>query len=331
MHGAGEQDAAEVEDDEDQRGVGEDFVQVLPDATFALLLWTTAPYGRHVREAGLAALAVSFGMLAFWMGVIAAGLTSYYSWRVIFMTFHGKFRGEPEVLKKAHDSPAVMLIPLILLAVGAVFAGGLFKSDFVGEGALTFWGDSLPAGPYAEANYGETHGPDAGERAAEHGVELSPAETASLEAAASAEDHGEAAGEHGGHHPPTWVLFTPLAVTVAGFAIAWWFYILNAGLPARIAARGGPLHAFLYNKWYFDEIYDFVFVRGARALGDLFWKIGDKRLIDGLGPDGVARSAFAGAKRIAQVQSGYLYHYAFVMLIGLLALTLWLVAGAGVQ
>ncbi|PWE17255.1 NADH-quinone oxidoreductase subunit L [Marinicauda salina] len=273
---------------------------------------------------------VSFGMLAFWMGVIAAGLTSYYSWRVIFMTFHGKYRGEPEVLKKAHDSPGVMLIPLILLAVGAVFAGGAFKSDFVGEGALTFWGESLPAGPYAEANYGETHAPDAGERAAEHGVALSEAETASLEAATSAEDHA-AEGEHGGHHPPTWVLFTPLGVTVLGFAIAYWFYILNAGLPARIAARGGPLHAFLYNKWYFDEIYDFVFVRGARALGDLFWKIGDKRLIDGLGPDGVARSAFAGAKRIAQVQSGYLYHYAFVMLIGLLALTLWLVAGAGVQ
>jgi NADH-quinone oxidoreductase subunit L len=100
---------------------------------------------------------------------------------------------------------------------------------------------------------------------------------------------------------------------------------------ARIAARGGPLHSFLYNKWYVDEIYHFVFVRGAKGLGDLFWKIGDVRIIDGFGPNGVAGSTLAAARRIAKAQSGYLYHYAFVMLIGVLGLLLWAQFGAGGQ
>lgn len=100
---------------------------------------------------------------------------------------------------------------------------------------------------------------------------------------------------------------------------------------ARIAARGGPLHAFLYNKWYFDEIYHFIFVRGAKGLGDLFWKVGDMRIIDGFGPNGVAGSTLAAAKRLAKAQSGYLYHYAFVMLIGVLGLLLWAQFGAGGQ
>ena len=141
---------------------------------------------------------------------------------------------------------------------------------------------------------------------------------------------GEHAGEHAGHHPPVWVLFTPVGVTLLGFLLAVWFYLMRPELPGRIAARGGPVHAFLSNKWYFDEIYHFVFVRGARGLGDLFWKVGDVKIIDGLGPNGIARTVMAGAKRISRVQTGYLYHYAFVMLIGVLGLTLWLVFRAGV-
>jgi NADH-quinone oxidoreductase subunit L len=275
-----------------------------------------------------------FGMFAFWIGVLAAGLTSFYSWRLIFMTFHGKHRGDPEHLKHAHESGWPMLVPLILLAVGAVFAGALFKSDFVGKGALTFWGDSLPAGPYAEYNYGE-YAPEgepalvevaAGSQEADGGGAVDGA--ADGEHSAADGDHGE--GEHGGHHPPVWVLVIPVGATLIGFGAAWFFYIANAGLPARIAANNGPIHTFLYNKWYFDELYDAVFVRGTRALGDLFWKVVDMRIIDGFGPNGVAATAMAGARRIARMQSGYVYHYAFFMLIGVLGLALWIVARAGV-
>jgi NADH-quinone oxidoreductase subunit L len=287
---------------------------------------------------------VAFGMFAFWIGVIAAGLTSFYSWRLIFMTFHGKHRGKEEVLKHAHESGPVMVIPLVLLAIGALFAGMAFKSDFVGKGALTFWEESLPAGPYAEGNYGHLVEGYGQSHADEHGVELSEAEAASLEAAMSddeahsaqehavsaADDHGDAHdGEHAGHHPPTWVLFAPVAVTLLGFALAWYYYMANPELPRRIAEKSGPLHRFLLNKWYVDEIYNATFVRATRGLGDLFWKFGDQKIIDGLGPNGIAATAMSSARRIAKLQSGYLYHYAFVMLIGVLGLALWLIAGAG--
>ena len=283
---------------------------------------------------------IAFGMSAFWIGVIAAGLTSFYSWRLIFMTFHGKFRGEKEVIDHAHESPPVMMIPLVLLAVGAIFAGVAFKDQFVGRNAFTFWEEALPAGPYAEGNYGEAY---AAEQAAAIIDGHSEAEAASHDVAVDAGDHGapsEAAahgedtghdgeGEHHGHHPPTWVLWTPLFVTITGFLLAWIFYVRFEGFGARLAARDGPLHRFLLNKWYFDEIYNFIFVRGAQALGDLFWKIGDRRIIDGLGPNGFAASALAAARRLSKAQSGYLYHYAFVMLIGVVALTLWAMMGAG--
>ena len=264
---------------------------------------------------------VSFGMLAFWIGVFAAFLTSFYSWRLIFMTFHGEHRGDKESLKHAHESPAVMLIPLVLLAIGAVFAGGAFKSDFVAKGALTFWGESLPAGPYAEGNYGYTlqDGPDGSMAQGDVG---------------SGDSHGEGgepeSGEHGGHHPPTWVLILPVAVTALGFVLAYYFYIMKPEIPRRMGENPGPLHRFLQNKWYVDELYQATFVRGTALLGDAFWKIGDKRAIDGLGPNGVAGTVMAGARRIARLQSGYVYHYAFVMLIGVLGLALWLIAGAGV-
>jgi len=264
---------------------------------------------------------VTFGMLAFWIGVIAAALTSFYSWRLIFMTFHGTYRGEKKVLDHAHESPLVMLVPLILLAVGAVFAGGAFRADFVAKDAGSFWGESLPPGPYYEGNYASGY-PDAS-GGAETGAAVESAGHGEADA------HGED-GEHAGHHPPTWVLFAPFTATLLGFLLSFWFYVTKEGLPARIAARGGPLHAFLYNKWYVDEIYEATIVRGTRALGDLLWKGGDRTVIDGFGPNGAAASVLAGARRIARLQSGYLYHYAFVMLIGVLGLAVWLIARAGV-
>ncbi len=259
---------------------------------------------------------------AFWIGLIAAGLTSFYSWRLIFMTFHGtpkwahaavghdpqddhahhahdhasgaqiETHSEPDVSHghdahghgdhTPHESPLVVIVPLLLLAVGAVFAGGVFAEKFIGAERAEFWRGAIFT---LKSNH-------------------------VLDASAG----------------PAWEVWAPLTITGIGFVLAWFFYILNEGMGARIAGRNGPLHAFLYNKWYFDELYDVVFVRGAKALGDLFWKGGDQKIIDGLGPDGVAAVSEAVGRGAGRIQSGYVYHYAFVMLLGvagLLTFALW--------
>ena len=119
---------------------------------------------------------------------------------------------------------------------------------------------------------------------------------------------------HGEHHEfPTWVIWAPLTVTVTGFLLAVIFYLWQPGAPKALAK--GPAHAFLYNKWFFDEIYDFIFVKGARALGDLFWKVGDQKIIDGLGPDGIAATSRFASRQVRKVQTGFVYHYSFIMLI----------------
>jgi NADH-quinone oxidoreductase subunit L len=228
---------------------------------------------------------------AFWCALSAAFLTSFYSWRLAFMTFLGTYRGNPDAHQDdhapgdhhgqaahalpadgsapAHESPWVMLGPLFVLAAGAIFSGAIFAPYLMGHGAPEFWGGSVPL-------------------------------------------H---AGEHA--HPPGWVIWAPLIVTAAGFLIAVMFYVLRPGV-ARLMARG-PVWAFLYNKWYFDEIYDFIFVKGARALGDLFWKVGDQKLIDGLGPDGMASLSNFFSRRLRRLQTGYVYHYSFLMLIAAVA------------
>jgi NADH-quinone oxidoreductase subunit L len=228
-----------------------------------------AAYGSH----GIGA------QFAFWCGVSAAMLTSFYSWRLAFMTFEGKFRPNPHAqgheaeahheapadgAAPAHESPWVMLAPLLVLAAGAAFAGVLFAPYFLGEHAEGFWREAIPF-------------------------------------------------HHGEHEFPDWVIWAPLTVTLIGFAGAVIFYLWKPGLPRHFA--GGPAHAFLYNKWFFDEIYDFIFVKGARALGDLFWKVGDQKIIDGLGPDGVASSSRFLSRQVRKLQTGYVYHYSFLMLI----------------
>jgi NADH-quinone oxidoreductase subunit L len=242
-----------------------------------------------IIEAAYAAGDGGGAQFAFWCGVVAALLTSFYSWRLMFMTFEGKFRGgahghghddahhAPAEVKHsdgrapAHESPWIMLTPLIVLACGAVFAGLAFAPHFIGELAEPFWRHAVPM-------------------------------------------------HHGGHHDfPAWVIWAPLAVTVTGFVLAVFFYLLNQGLGARIAAAGGPIHAFLYNKWYFVEIYDFIFVKGARALGDLFWKVGDQKIIDGAGPDGFAAASRFASRQLRKLQTGYVYHYSFLMLIAAVA------------
>ncbi len=285
--------------------------------------------------------------LAFWVGVVAALMTSFYSWRLLFMTFEGAYRGgahghahgdhgeegAPKPDKHAsaahdghhhapakpgaapaHESPWVMLAPLFVLAFGAVFAGVAFAPYFIGEHAAAFWRHALvlPGAHEAAAAVGE-HAATAGEHAA----------AASGEHAAEAGAHAEA---EGGHHVPTWVLWGPFVVTMMGFLIAVPTYLLNQNVGARLAKVFGPLHAFLYNKWYFDEIYNFVFVKGARAIGDLFWKVGDQKIIDGLGPNGVAWVAKFTGRQMRKLQTGYVYHYSFLMLAGVVgfgAFAIW--------
>jgi NADH-quinone oxidoreductase subunit L len=223
-----------------------------------------------------------FGHYAFWLGTLAAFLTAFYSWRLIFLTFHGKSRAEPEVLHHVHESPKVMILPLFVLAAGAIFAGWLGYNDFVGQGRDNFWRDSILVLP----------------------------QHASLVAVAA-------------HQLPAWVETLPLVMGLSGIAVAWLAYIWQPGIPAMAAHRFRAIYRFLLNKWYFDELYDAVIVRPVMALGVEFWKTGDGAVIDGLGPDGVAETTTRLAVRASRLQTGYLYHYAFVMLIGVVLLVSW--------
>ncbi len=270
-------------------------------------------------EAGAAGTA--FGYPAFWVGIVAALMTSFYSWRVIFMTFHGKYRGDDHTFDHSKESPRSMLIPLGLLSAGAIFAGVLFVGDFVGDKQGQFWrGATVIEGVQShDAPIADAHGTADGHQVAAASHDPSATEMA--------EDHKAVDG--GGHHVPLWVLWSPFVVTLLGFMIAWFIYMMHEGLGARMAARSRIVHPFLYNKWYFDEIYDFVLVRGARKLGDLFWKGGDQRLIDGYGPNGFAAASLAWARQIVKLQTGLLYHYAFITLIGLVGFITWvLLSGA---
>ncbi len=236
-----------------------------------------------ILEAAYAAQS-SHGAFAFWLGIAAAFMTAFYSWRLLFMVFHGRPRANPEVMRHVHESPRVMTLPLIALAVGATFAGYLGFEAFVGEGKGEFW------------------------RAAVLVLEGND----SIEAA---------------HHVPLWVKLLPLVLAVVGIALAWLMYIRRPELPARLAERVRPLYLFLLNKWYFDELYDWAFVRPAHYLGRGLWKSGDGAVIDGVGPDGVAAAALNLARQASRLQTGYLYHYAFAMLIGVAGLVTWYVVG----
>jgi NADH-quinone oxidoreductase subunit L len=213
------------------------------------------------------------GQFAFWMGTIAAALTAFYSWRLLFMTFHGESRADHDVLHHVHESPISMTGPMALLAVGAVFSGMALAGLFTGEASQAFWGKAI----YVAANH-----------------------TALKDA----------------HHVALWVKLLPIAVAFAGILTAWYMYIRKPHLPAAMAAEFSDAHAFLYNKWYFDELYDVLFVRPAKWLGRVLWQGGDGRIIDGFGPNGLAALTLDFARRAARLQSGYLYHYAFAMLIG---------------
>lgn len=223
--------------------------------------------------------------IAFTLLAVAALFTSFYSWRLIFMTFHGAPRATADVMHHVHESPSVMLVPLAILAAGALFAGVLFEGYFYGHEYAEFWKGALFTGPENEL----------------------------LEAF---------------HHVPAMVKLSPFIAMVAGFGIAWFFYIRSPETPKRLAERHHGLYQFLLNKWYFDELYDFLFVRPAMRLGRFLWKRGDGTIIDGLGPDGISARVVDITNRVVRLQTGYLYHYAFAMLIGVAALVTWMMLGS---
>jgi len=234
-------------------------------------------------------------------------MTSFYSWRQFLMTFHGRYRGQDHLHVESnvhgepdehgeHHAPALSEVhesPMVMLAPLAVLAAGAAFAGLLFE--RYFIG--------------------------EQGIQFWHGSIAAIA--------GNGLGAQIEHFP-FWVEVAPFVLTVFGFAVAYYYYVLHPELPPRMAARRGMLYTFLYNKWYFDEFYDLLFVRPTMALGRMLWKVGDGTIIDGFGPDGVAARVLDATRGAVRLQSGYVYHYAFAMLIGVVALATWfMLAGGG--
>jgi NADH-quinone oxidoreductase subunit L len=248
------------------------------------------------------------GRAAFWLGAFAALLTSFYSWRLMFLTFWGKPRwADSEHIQHAvhghhespdeehgdsahshvhphegtggyhpHESPWTMLVPVVLLAVGAVFAGFVYHTPFLEQEG--FWNGAIAWNQHLM---------------------------------------------HAMHEVPVAVRWTATIVMLIGLFVAWLAYIRDPSIPEKTVEQIGPVYRFVYNKWYFDELYNFLFVRPAFWLGRLFWKGGDEGIIDRFGPDGAAWAVAQGSLVARRFQSGYLPSYALVMLLGLVGMVTW--------
>src|SRR5262249_2548862 len=214
---------------------------------------------------------------AFILTVVAAGLTAFYSWRLIFMTFHGEPH-DAEHYEAAHEAPLWILVPIGVLAVGCFLAGFPFKELFAGHGVEEFFRESVKMHP--------------------HIIE-------------------------GMEEIPETIKILPFVMMVIGLAVSYIFYIRRPYLPEDLAAQQPMLYQFLLNKWYFDELYELIFVRPAKWIGYQLWKKGDGAIIDGLGPDGVSARVLDITRNVVKIQTGYLYHYAFAMLIGVAGLITW--------
>ena len=219
------------------------------------------------------------GYYAAGVGIFTAFLTSIYSWRLMFKTFHGQYNNKEIKIEETHESPLVMLIPLVLLSIGAIFAGFIFKELFIGyEGINNFWRESI--------------------------FFLEPLST---------------------DHPPLWFLIlTPTLVTLS-IPLAYYLFIKNKNFPAQLVNINKPLYEFLLNKWYFDELYDVLFVKPSKKFGLFLWKFFDVKIIDGFGPDGISDLIKKFSIKANKFQSGYIYQYAFVMLLGFSAFLTFLI------
>ena len=222
------------------------------------------------------------GDVAFALGIAAAFMTAFYSWRLLFMTFHGTPRASHEVMHHVHESPPIMLLPLVPLLLGAMFAGAIgYYAWGILNPSLAFWHGAIAILP----------------------------------------EHLEKGGEEAGFL----IEHAPLIAGISGISLAFLFYIVNPALPVLLKMQCGGVYRFLLNKWYFDELYNAVFVKNANRIGAVLWKTGDVKIVDGLGPNGVAFISRVIAKRTGALQTGYVYHYAFAMIIGLLGLLTWIV------
>ncbi|WP_170445053.1 NADH-quinone oxidoreductase subunit L [Ruegeria arenilitoris] len=278
----------------------------------------------------------------FWALVIAAAMTSFYSWRLIFLTFYGEERGDKHTHEHAHESPMVMLVPLGVLSLGAVFAGMIWYNNFFGHADQVgkFYGIPVAeahadAGDHAKA---DEHGDDT------HATESHGDEAAHDDKAKGGDHHYAFVGKPGegalyiapdnhvlddAHAAPKWVKFSPFVAMLLGFGLAYLFYIVNPALPGRLAENQRPLYLFLKNKWYFDEIYDAILVKPTVALGRFLWKGGDGKTIDGF-LNGVAMGVVPFFTRLAgKAQTGYIFTYAFWMVLGIAALVTWMSIGGG--
>ena len=222
----------------------------------------------------------NIGYYAFWLGILTAFLTAFYSWRLIILTFHGVSRADEKTIARVHESPMTMILPLSFLALGALFIGLLTLEYFVGARAPDFWGNSIFVL--------STH--------------------SALENA---------------HDVDIWVKFLPLSCAIAGILLAYLLYSIAPEVPKALSTGFRRTYKFLVNKWYFDELYQRIFIEPAFSLGRNLWKAIDDLLIDGVGPNGISAAVRFIAQRAAAIQSGYLYHYAFVMLLGVAALITW--------
>ena len=312
----------------------------LPYTFWAMMIGTLAITGVGIPLVTLSGLPVGFagfvskdaiiesayagtaGGYAFWMLVIAALFTSFYSWRLMFLTFYGTPRGDKHTHDHAHESPAVMLAPLGVLAVGAIFAGMVWYGGFFGKTneVIKFFGGHYTAPSEEQAKAFAEANPYASKL--KYVMEDAPGEAAIYIAP-------ENTVLHEAHYVPKWVKVSPFVVMIIGFLTAFWFYIVNPSIPARLAANQRPLYLFLLNKWYFDEVYDFLFVRPAQALGRFLWKRGDGDVIDGT-INGIAMGIIPFFTRLAgRAQSGYVFTYAFAMVLGIVALVTWMSLSGG--
>ena len=213
------------------------------------------------------------------IGIFTALLTAIYSWRLIFKTFHGTYENKELKIDSIHESPYVMLVPLIVLAIGSIFAGFFFKELFIGQYASNnFWSDSIKF--------------------------LSPIST---------------------DHPPLWIVYFTPVIVVLSIPIAYYLFVKNKDITNWLVNENKPLYNFLINKWYFDELYEYLFVRTFKRIGIFFWKNIDLKTIDRFGPDGISNLIKKLSIRAVKFQSGYIYQYAFIMLLGFSALLTYLI------
>ena len=285
-----------MDDEQDMRKMG-GLRQLIP-ATFLMMFTgtialtgfplTAGYYSKDAIIEGAFAASAAPHMFAFVLLVVAAFFTSFYSWRLMFLTFFGTARCSKETLSHVHESPPVMLVPLVILSFGALFAGAVFAGLFVGGEQTGFWAGSIFT-------------------AADNQILVELKQV------------------------PGWVVLSPLIMMISGFVLAWVMYIYRPAWPGEIAEQHDLIYKFLLNKWYFDEIYDFIFVRPAKWLARLFWKGGDGYVIDGFGPDGIAANVLRVTRRMVALQTGYVYHYAFVMLLGVAGFVSWLMLTGGLS